>query len=947
MPDASERAFPLAAPFEALLDVLGATFYRCEASAPWRMAYLSQAAEGLTGRSRDTLRGQAWQELMHPADVARVEQAVTEAVATNTPFAVTYRIRHASGALRWVREQGQAVVFRDGTPSFLVGMLVDITAERRLRAETAAARRSVARHAEELANVLESTSDCIYSLNRAWEFTYLNSRAQAELRPAEELLGRHILEVSPQLGDTPFGDAFAGALEARTPGRVEAYMPGLEHWYEVTVAPTAGGITAFFRNVDARKRAEAAAARREDRLRRTIDSIPHMVWASGPDGAPDYYSRAWHEFTGVASGATEGAGWEALFHPADRPGAEAAWRRSLETGERYDTEYRLRHHSGAFRWVRARAAPERDASGRIVRWYGTCSDVHDRVRAEGALQENRSLKQSVFDASADCIKILAPDGTLEFMNDPGLAAMEIETIDQVRGRDWVSFWDAADQAAVREAIAGALAGHPRRLTGVVPTASGTRKWWDEVITPIPNEQGAIARLLSISRDVTAHREVARQLQWASDHDALTELPNRRAFKSHLQAAVLRAMQTGAEVALLLVDLDHFKHVNDTLGHPAGDHLLKAFARRLSGCVRSTDFVARLGGDEFAVVLESGGEAFDPVALGETIVERLRHPVVFEGRTLGAGASMGGALFPRDGESAGEVLKSADIALYALKEAGRGGIRMFHSDMRQDAQIKASQLSLARMALTGSSVEPHYQQKVDLRSGCVAGLEALLRWRHDTRGLQLPDTVAEAFNDYELASKIGDLMQHKVLADLRTWLDRGLDVGFVAINAAPAEFLRDDFAERLLARVEEHAIPPSLIEVEVTEHVFLGRSTDYVARALTRLDAAGIRIALDDFGTGHSSLSHLRDFPVDVVKIDRSFVQRMAADTEVRAIVSAVVKLAQSLRIEVVAEGVETRQHVDLLLADGCRLGQGFFFGKAIGADQVPRLFRSPARRMVA
>jgi diguanylate cyclase (GGDEF)-like protein len=452
-----------------------------------------------------------------------------------------------------------------------------------------------------------------------------------------------------------------------------------------------------------------------------------------------------------------------------------------------------------------------------------------------------------------------------------------------------------------------------------------------------DERGEVIRLLSISRDITSNRETAEQLRWASEHDGLTSLPNRRSFQAHLQAATIRAMESGEMVGLLLMDLDHFKHVNDTLGHAAGDHLLKTFGQRLKSCVRASDVVARLGGDEFAVVLEGVRHEDDLVRAGESILSRLQTPIRFDGRVLSAGASIGGALFPRDASSSHELFKNADTALYAIKNAGRGGTRMFHNHMREHAQKMASQLSLARLAISEKSVVPHYQQKVDLKTGRIRGFEALLRWNHPTRGLQQPDSVAEAFKDYELASKIGGLMQEKVLGDMRRWGRAGTPFGTISINAAPAEFLRDDYAERLLARIEQHDVPASLVEVEVTEHVFLERGSEYVSRALKQLNQAGIRISLDDFGTGYSSLSHLRDFPVNVVKIDRSFIAKMMEESEIAAIVTAVIDLAASLSIDVVAEGVETKAQEALLRAKGCTLGQGFLFGRAVEADEVRTL----------
>jgi diguanylate cyclase (GGDEF)-like protein/PAS domain S-box-containing protein len=685
--------------------------------------------------------------------------------------------------------------------------------------------------------------------------------------------------------------------------------------------------------------AEEKLLRAEAGLRKTIDHIPQMIWSTLPDGHHDYYSPSWYKFTGATEGTTDGDGWNDMFHEDDRERAWALWRRSLETGEPYEIRYRLKWAGGGYRWVLGRALPERDAAGEIVRWYGTCTDIHAQVLAEQALRDSEALHRSILEASVDCIKIVSTDGALQLMNAPGVRALELADFEAVRGRDWASLWPEASRETVAHAVAEGAAGRTSRFTGFCPTAKGSPRWWDVLVSPMVGDDGKVVRLLSISRDITAQREASEQFRWASEHDALTSLPNRRSFQAHLQAATIRAMESGEALGLLLIDLDHFKHVNDTLGHAAGDQLLKTFGQRLKSSVRGSDLVARLGGDEFAVILHGVEKHADLILAGESILKRLGAPISFEGRALSAGASIGGAMFPEDGQSAHELFKNADTALYALKGSGRGGTRMFHSHMRAEAQKVASQLSLARIFVNEKSVIPHFQQKVDLATGRVRGFEALLRLRHPARGILPPDTVAEAFKDYELASKIGELMQESVFAEMQGWRRGGLDFGTVSINAAPAEFLRDDFAERFLGRVERHGLPPELLEIEVTEHVFLERGTEYVSRALRLLNQAGVRISLDDFGTGYSSLSHLRDFPVDVVKIDRSFVSKMLDEPEIGAIVTAVIDLAGSLAIDVIAEGVETEAQKQFLCAKGCTLGQGFLFGRAVEGVEVPHLVR--------
>jgi diguanylate cyclase (GGDEF)-like protein/PAS domain S-box-containing protein len=930
----------------SLLNILSGTFYRCEARAPWRMSYVSQGVAELTGLPVEAFENLAWQDLMHPDDASSVQAEIDEAIINGQPFSVAYRIFHDSGELRWVRERGRAVREAGGDIQYLEGMISDVTQEQNLREESEQSQLSVKAYAKQLSEVLESTSDCVFSLDRAWRFTYLNGRTLGEFPRVASSLGHNILSVLPSLEDSPFWEPFQRTMDTRQAAHCEAFMEGLGHWYEAHISPSEDGITVFFRNIDDRRLAEEAVREREARHKTTLDQIPQMVWCTRADGYHDYYSRLWYDFTGMPEGSTDGEGWNDIFHPDDQERAWAKWRNSLQTGEHYEIEYRLRHRTGEYRWVLGRAWPERDAKGEIVRWHGTCTDIHDKILAQNALVESQRLQESVLEASADCIKIIRRDGTVEFINGSGLLATELGTLASLMGKPWVSLWPEAERATVQKALDCALS-DKARFSGFSPTGSGIPKWWDVVVTPIKDDQGQIARLLVVSRDITAQREAADQLKWASEHDDLTRLPNRKAFEAHLDATTSRARSADSAVALLLIDLDHFKHVNDTLGHVAGDHLLGIYAQRIRSVIGPNDFVARLGGDEFAVVLEPIDGKFSPLATGHAIVESLSGPVEFDGRFISAGASLGGAIFPRDADTASDLFKIADIALYALKEGGRGGIRMFHSHMREEAQLAASQLSLARVAVTAQAVEPHYQPKVELATGRIVGMEALLRWRHETRGLQTPDTVFEAFKDYRLAAKIGDLMQRRVFQDLRNWLDQGLSVGTISINAAPAEFLRDDFAGRLFSRMAEHSIPPNLIEIEVTEHVFLNRGSDIVGRALELLNQGGVRIALDDFGTGHSSLSHLRDFPVDVVKIDKSFVDRLAQDRGARAIVSAVMGLASNLGIDVVAEGIENELQRRLLIEDGGRLGQGYLFGRPIAADAVPAHVGLSNPRLVA
>jgi diguanylate cyclase (GGDEF)-like protein len=468
----------------------------------------------------------------------------------------------------------------------------------------------------------------------------------------------------------------------------------------------------------------------------------------------------------------------------------------------------------------------------------------------------------------------------------------------------------------------------------VRASDGAERWAEVHSHSFFREDGQVSRVITAVRDVTDEHEAQRATLWAAMHDDLTRLPNRAAFRAQLEQAIASADADEATLGVLLLDLDNFKQINDTLGHEAGDAVLCAFADRVRSALPADHLLARLGGDEFAVIAPRIDGADDLKALAEGILLRLQRPFAYDRRALDGRASIGATLFPDDARTSRDLLRFADIALYTAKAAGRGRVAMFEPAMRAATQRHGSMLVLARDAIEADRVEPYYQPKVDLVTGAHAGFEALLRWRHPRRGIQPPSTIEAAFGDAHLAQAIAERMVERVTADIRRWLEAGLDVGRVAINTAPPEFAQDGLAERLLAALAAAGLAPHHIELEVTEQVFFGRSACSVDRTLRMLRDAGVTIALDDFGTGFASLTHLRRFPVDALKIDRSFVADLEK-RDVAEIVRAVLALGRSLGIATVAEGIENEAQAEWLRTNGCALGQGFGLGAPMAAAEVP------------
>jgi diguanylate cyclase (GGDEF)-like protein/PAS domain S-box-containing protein len=637
-----------------------------------------------------------------------------------------------------------------------------------------------------------------------------------------------------------------------------------------------------------------------------------------------------------------------LVHPDDRERVKRETLAAMQSADHYDIECRIRSADTCeLRWIFARSKVERDDSGRLIRIVGAHLDITETKRAKAALHESIAFNRSITEASADCVKLIDLDGRLLFMNKHGLEALEIEDGLRLLGKKWSELLPREERSKVEMALKDACSGQTGHFNAGCPTATGKPKWWDVVVTPICDEQGHPRQLLAISRDITEHRNNLAEIRWTASHDMLTELPNRRYFQDRLENALACAADQGSNVGLLQLDVDDFKQINDALGHDAGDALLKTFTQRLQKAIRSNEMVARLGGDEFAIIVPNLTDSRPLSSIVEDIQAELAQPFVYQGRVFDCRASIGKAIYPQHGATADALLKSSDIALYAAKTSGRGQVRGFHPSMRANMHKRLEMIDRARAALKDDMIFPFYQPKIHFGTGAPAGFEALLRVQAPNMKVQLPAAIAAAFEDLDVAQALSERMQLRVLADMRRWTDDGVDFGHVAINASAAEFRQNDFAERLLNRVKAAGLPTSQIELEVTETVFLGRGAEYVDRALKLLSTEGMRIALDDFGTGYASLSHLKQFPVDVIKIDQSFVRNINVDSDDSAIIKALIGLGKSLSIRIVAEGIENHAQSAFLSEHGCDYGQGYLFSRAVAAAEVPdlisRLRKGPAR----
>ncbi len=454
--------------------------------------------------------------------------------------------------------------------------------------------------------------------------------------------------------------------------------------------------------------------------------------------------------------------------------------------------------------------------------------------------------------------------------------------------------------------------------------------------PIHDHSGKIVGGVITMSDVSSQRQAAALLSYQATHDALTDLPNRSMLQDHLHRALSYAHRSGQSIGVLFVDLDNFKSVNDGLGHAAGDRVLEAVAKRLQECHRGEDLVARQGGDEFVVVLDHIENTRQISVVARKICDALDRPVEIDGRSYFVTASIGISVYPRDGETVEELLKNADAAMYRAKEKGRGYIQYYSREMNQQALTRLDLERRLRYVHKRGEMEIHYQPIYDLEIGSITAVEALLRWRHPDEGLLGPDTFLPIAEETGLISELGKYVIHTVCSQAVRWRNDGLPRLRMAVNLSPRQLTDPGLVESTAQILEETGMEPGDLEFEITESLLVS-DLESVSDTLNALKSLGVRLAIDDFGTGYSSLSRLKHFPVDGLKIDKSFVQDIHAGTTNGVIASAVITLAHSMKLSVVAEGVESRAQLQHLRSNGCNEIQGYYLSRPLTVTAMTAL----------
>jgi diguanylate cyclase (GGDEF)-like protein/PAS domain S-box-containing protein len=682
----------------------------------------------------------------------------------------------------------------------------------------------------------------------------------------------------------------------------------------------------------------------EERFRMLLDASPEAIFGLDTGGLCTFVNPACLRLLGYEQDEMLGKNVHALIHhtyPDGRPyprehcHVRCATLRGEST--HVDTEVHWRKDGSSFP-VEYWSHPMY-RNGELVGAVVNFVDISERKHAEEALRESEGRYRAMAEQSADWVWALDINGRHTYSNQRGAAILGYG-VAEFLAADSIELVHPDDRSLFRETFQKAVTKHCGWQNVVLrwQHRNGSYRILESSASPLLDETGQLIGFQGVDRDITERRQAEERIQFLAHHDSLTGLPNRILLRDRFELALAMAGRAKSHVAMLFLDLDNFKVVNDTLGHAAGDQMLLSVVERLSRCTREGDTISRQGGDEFIVLLHEVPDLETVEGIAGEILNELAEPMAVIGRQLNTSCSIGIAIFPEDGTDFDSLLQKADTAMYNAKDAGRNTYRFFDEQMNRQAHDHLLLQNRLHHALTHEEFHLHYQPQLEIGSGRVIGVEALLRWNDAELGEVAPGRFIPVAEDSGLIVPIGAWALVEACLQAQAWRAAGLPDMTLSVNLSALQFRRANLIQSVAGALNRSGLPPHLLELELTESILL-QDAENNLDTVRRLKALGVRLSIDDFGTGYSSFSYLKRFAVDRLKIDQSFVRDISTDPDDAAIVSAIIQLARNLRLGIIAEGVETQEQLAFLHEEGCEGAQGFFFSRPLPAAELEAFLR--------
>jgi diguanylate cyclase (GGDEF)-like protein/PAS domain S-box-containing protein len=796
-----------------------------------------------------------------------------------------------------------------------------------------------------LRSVITGAPIVLFSVNNAGVVVFHQGQAMEQIGvDPETLIGRPVTDIYANYPAVlqSFRRAFAGD-EVISTATIEAN--GNRVIFEYRLAPEKDehgrvtGVIGVATDITQRKLAADALREGERFLTTLVANLPGFVIRL--EGSPltiKYVSEGVREITGFSAEDLTGQPIMVLaerLHEDDRLLMTETVRRARETGHTIEYEFRFHTRSGEERWFWQQGQVVTDEDGLPIALEMFTMDITDRKRATDALEASEERFRDIYENARDAMVSFDFRGHFLSVN-RRMVELFGYTEEEFLELSPADLTPVEAQAQNAEYLQRVFRGDSTPFEVELIARDGHRVPMEMTARIALDEKGRARTVQMIGRDISERKQAEETIRRLAYHDSLTGLPNRALFEDRLRMALAQARRQGEMLGVLFLDVDSFKLVNDTLGHSAGDKLLQSVANDLSALIREGDTVARVGGDEFTLLLPTIERTEDVTDVAQRILECLRLPRIIAGQEFRATASIGITTFPADGEDGEALLRNADTAMYRAKEHGRDNYQLYTAAMNQRVMDRLSFEQSLRQSLARNELKVFYQPIIDIETGRITAAEALVRWFHPTRGIIMPDEFIPLAEETGIILEIGEVVLREVCRQIKEWRNDGVEIGRVAVNLSARQMQQEDLVSRVARILQESGVSPSLIQLEITEGAVL-KNVDYAIGMLHQLREMGIGIALDDFGTGYSSLTYLKRFPVDAVKVDRTFVRDLEHDANDATIVSTVIGMADNLGLRVIAEGVETEQQLAFLRARGCTEFQGYLFSPPVPPDEFATL----------
>ena len=873
------------------------------------------------------------QEIIHPAWYDYFEEQWGKLLSGDMPPTYEYQIITPSGEIKWITQRNVLITGDEGNPVAIEAIASDITEQKRME-------KKIHESEQRLQTLLDTIPDLVWLKDPKGVYLSCNTSFLEFLDLSEvEIMGK----TDYDLFEHHIADSYRkndkivlNTGKPRTNEEDAIYADGRVEQLETIKAPAYGpdgalvGVLGIGRNISARKQAEDRLRESEQRFTATFDQAAVGIARVGPDGQWLDVNKKLCEIVGYSREELLAKTFQDITYPEDLDGDLALVEQTLAgTRDAYAIDKRYIQRSGDLIWIRLTVSLVRNVSGAPLYFISVIEDINERKKANEKLRE----AAAVFSSTGEGVTITNRNGTILDVNDAFVRITGYSREEAVGENPRLLKSGRHDDKFYNDMWKQLLnTGH---WHGEIWNRTKSGTVYPEILTisKVENENGEAEGYVGVFADISSLKETEARLDHMAHHDPLTDLPNRMLFRDRLTHSLAGAKRNGSKIAVIFLDLDHFKNINDTLGHSIGDVLLIQIARRMKILVRAGDTIGRISGDEFCLLFEDLTSVADAVPLVDKLLSVFFDSFAVNGQSLRMTASIGVAIYPDNSQDPDALLSFADAAMYEAKEAGRNTYRFYTKTLTEQALEYGFIQSAMREALEQSQFFLVYQPQMNLATKTLVGLEVLLRWQHPERGLIPPSEFIPVAEQSGMIRDLGAWILRSACAQGRAWMDEGLHFGRIFVNVAGPQIHDVGFVELVRDCLAETGLPAERLGLEVTES-FVMRASGHAADVLLKVRGIGVELAIDDFGTGYSSLSYLKTLPIDKLKIDQSFVRDIPSDPDDMAIAEAVIAMGQALNMKVIAEGVEDEVQAEFLRSKGCEEAQGYLYARPLAPNEL-------------